>query len=473
MTQNAYSWFKELSKIPRVSFNEKAVSDWLAGFAQKRGLKVVQDEIYNTIIFKPASQGYEQADTLMLQAHVDMVGEKNKTCNHDFTKDSIEIIEKNGEIWANQTTLGGDDGIGVAYMLAILDDDQLPHPALECVFTVQEEVGLKGAAALDTSGLRAKNLIGLDASGESTTVITSSGGCRNQVLLPIQWEERESDALVLQITGLKGGHSGGSIDEQRANSLKLAGILLFECLKISPVRVVACSGGLKENAIPREAVVTIAYDKPDEAQLKAHINQVTQQLQQQYHSADPDLVITVEETHVSKTASAATTKALANILYLLPFGTIYKNVEIEGHILASSNIGVLTMEDHQFTILNNTRAAQSFAVDTIIQQIELIAVLNGGIFEVVTRYGGWPYVRNSLLRDKLLAVYRDLRHGEMQVEATHGGLELGIFKDKMPDLDIVAIGPVMYDIHTPLEHFDFASFERTYEVLVELIGRLH
>ncbi len=465
---NAFSWFEKIAQIPHMSYHEQALSDYIVAFAKARNLKVIQDKAGNVVVFKPASSGYESAATTILQAHLDMVAEKNKSSNHDFLVDPIEIQIVDGEVYANQTTLGGDDGVGVAYMLAILDDDALVHPALECVFTVQEEVGLKGAMAFDASILTGVNFIGLDSSGESTTVVSSSGGSRSDVIVPVHFEINSAPVLEVFISGLRGGHSGGSIDLQRANSLKLAGILLYQLAKKHTLRLVAIDGGLKENAIAREATLQIACLE-DTAGIIDSVHQITSELKAQYHSADPDLSITVHEIGAGRCMDEASTIRVANLLFMLPYGSLYRELAMDNLVVASSNYGVVTTDEENVSIHLSTRAAQAFVLNQILDQIALLAQLNSSVFTLVSIYGGWPYADNSPLRERLFKVYEELRHQPMSIEATHGGLEMGVFKGKLPHLDMISLGPITTDIHTPNEHFNLASFERTYEVLVHVI----
>lgn len=464
--------FEAISRIPRVSYNEKAISNFLVLFAKDRGLKVVQDQFLNVVIFKPATKGYEYAPTVMLQGHMDMVGEKNVDSQHNFDKDPIELIERDGFLYANGTTLGADDGVSIAYMLSILDSKTLAHPALECVITVQEEVGLIGAMELDCSELKSTLMIGLDCGSEKETVITSSGGCRADIWVDTEREVVRSESLIITVKGLLGGHSGGLIDAQRGNSLKVLGQIAYWIANVTPFQIASIGGGFKENAIPREASMEFIYPLDKKEVIIDAIQIVKEELLQQYKAADPDLTITVEPSSATIVYDEVSSMKLVNLLYMLPYGPRYKNVDIVGHILGSSNIGVVEAIDDRVRIGLSVRSAQAFLTDVILKECAYLAKAEGVEFDVHSRYGGWPYEATSKLRQRLMETYEALRHQPLQLEASNGGLELGILKSKMPQLDIIGMGPDMFDIHTPNEHLDLASFDRTYEVLVKLLESL-
>lgn len=463
-------YFRELSNIPRASFNEKAASDYVVNFAKERNLRYIQDAMNNVIVFKDASAGYEDAPVLMLQSHLDMVAEKNKDSDHNFDTDPIELIVKDGWLHGNKTTLGADDGAGVAYMMALLDELN-DHPALECIFTVEEETGLSGAEFLDTSMLKSTLCIGLDGSGESETYISSSGGVRGSITKELSYEDVNTPTVKISIRGLLGGHSGGEIDKERGNASKIAGIILRRVLNEFDIRLVSIDGGLKVNAITREADFEIAVD--DVEAFKSWFDKVQAELLTQYEFSDAGLNFIVAEANTQRVISKEDTEAIINLLAFLPYGMIQKSFAIEDLVITSANIGTVDIIDGRLEVAVSLRATQAFVIENLMDQVEYLAQGLGFDIVFTSKYPGWNYDVNSKFRPHLLQVYKELRGSDMDVVATHGGLELGIWKDKLPELDIVSFGPIMEDIHTPDERLDIASFNRTYEFLKVLVSSLN
>lgn len=464
-------YFREISAIPRASFQEKAIADYLEEFAKSLGLRYERDAIHNIIIYKDATPGYENAPVVMLQSHTDMVAEKNNDSDHNFDTDPLDLYIEDGFLKARGTTLGADDGAGVVYMMGILADKEAKHPALECVFTVQEETGLTGADLLDTSNLKAEVLIGLDGSGEVETYISSCGGVRGALTRTMNLEDFSSKAITLRIRGLLGGHSGGEIDQERGNASKIAGIILYKAMQHFDLRLVAMQGGNKLNAITREHDFTIALE--DIEGFKSWFANVEKEFLTQYEFSDAGLNFILEETTTHKALSKEDTKIAVSTLFMLPQGVIQMSKAIPGLVITSSNIGTVDLKDGILEICVSIRATQGFVIETVMDQVSWIASTNGFSVEYSSRYPGWNYDANSKFRERTMEVYKQLRGEAMTTEATHGGMELGIWKDRMPHIDIVSFGPIMFDIHTPQERLDIASFERTYEFMIALIESLN
>ena len=464
-------YFREISAIPRASFHEAAIADYLEAFAKEKGLRYERDAIHNIIIYKPATNGYENAPVVMLQSHTDMVAEKNNDCDHNFDTDPLDLYIEEGFLKARGTTLGADDGAGVVYMMAILADTQTGHPALECVFTVQEETGLTGADLLDTSNLKADVLIGLDGSGEIETYISSCGGVRGALERNVSYEAYQSATLTLRVRGLLGGHSGGEIDQERGNASKIVGIILRKALQKFDLRIVAAQGGSKLNAITREHDVTFAVN--DVAGFKSWFGDVEKEFATQYEFSDKGLNFILEEGVTDKALTQEDTHAFVDTLFMLPYGVIQMSKAIPGLVITSANIGTVDINDDVLEITVSIRATQGFVIETVMEQVSWIASANGFSISYTSRYPGWNYDPSSKFRARTMEVYKTLRGTDMTTEATHGGMELGIWKDRMPHIDIVSFGPIMFDIHTPQERLDIASFERTYEFMVALITSLN
>lgn len=468
----ALDYFKEITKIPHGSFHEKALSDWIYQFAQDLNLEVIQDEFNNLLIKKPASVGYEDAPTLMLQAHMDMVWEKNMGSEHDFENDPLKLLEKDGFLYADNTTLGADNGVGVAYIMAILADKNLKHPKLECVLTVEEEVGLTGASNFDTSLLSSELCIGLDSSGENKVTVSSAGAVRAQMVKHLIWEELESDTAIVEIRGLKGGHSGGDIHLERANSLRLAGTILKHAIEDGlGVRVVDLQGGSKVNAIPREANLEVSVN--DYEAFATWFKTIEAKYKAQYETSDPNITFTLKKGKTNKVVDMKNTMGTANALFMLPLGALQRNIELDNLVTASGNIGIASVEGDTFTIEASFRSTQDFELENIMYRVKLISKNTGYDLEFMNRYPGWDYHPISRLRDLLKEVYYEFTSEGMEEEAVHGGLELGIWYGKMPHLDIIGMGPKMYDIHSPEEKLDIASFNRTFEILKLLLNSIN
>lgn len=464
-------WFNEIAKIPHGSYNEKALSDFLVEFAKKRNLKYVQDEHYNVVMYKDASVGYENAEPLLLQAHMDMVCEKNKSSNHNFETDPLQL-EVIDEEWlsAKGTTLGADDGTGVVYMLSILDDDSLDHPALECCFTVSEEVGLVGAQNLDLSLIKARRMVSLDGGGEHVTSTSSSGGAEVHAILKTEYVDNNDPTYSLNITGLLGGHSGGEIHNEKGNSIKTAFRVLKQLARAGvKLNVVSVEGGLKRNAIPRECEVVFTTTA-DKDTVNSLVAKAYKEIKTELEFSDPGVKIEVCETETaSKKLDDKTSDNLVNYIFLIPNGFRHKSLALNGLTVASLNLGVInTYEDKivmRTLIRSNIASFTDHMLDTMYTLAEMFNV------EVVleNRYSGWNYKADSKLRGLLNDVLIKCGNEPLVAQASHGGLECGIFAGISEDMDIVTYGPIQKDIHTPDERLNLPSFDRAYKVLTELV----
>ena len=466
-------FFNELTKIPHGSANEKAISDYIVNFAKERGLAYKQDEVFNVLIDKPASPGYENAETVVLQAHIDMVNEKNKDSDHDFEKDPLDLyVDEEGWLHAKGTTLGADDGTGVSYMLAILDDETLEHPALECVFTSMEEIGLIGASRLKEEDFHGRRLINLDSGGEVETTVSSAGGARVTITAKLEKDENSLPAYTLGIRGLLGGHSGGLIHMERGNANILAARVLRDLKSAGiPLTLVSFNGGMKYNAIPREADVLFVSDAPFE-QMEAALRKIEAKIQEELEFSDPGFYTVLANTDDQPLRMTQNVSDhILDYLYLMPNGLLHRSMKIDGLTTASLNAGVTITEEDSFIIEDLIRSSIASHTDNVISQLSILGDLLGFTLEVGERYSGWNYSETSVLRDTLRSVLAD-QGKELKENATHGGLETGVFKGLIPDMDIITYGPVAEGEHTPDEKLDLASFDRSYEILKEVLRRL-
>ncbi len=461
-------YFEELTKIPHGSGNEKGVSDYVVSVAKKLGLDYYQDEVYNVVIYKKASNGYENHPSLMLQAHLDMVAEKDKDSAHDFLKDALPIYVEDGYLKSKGTTLGGDDGSGVAYMLAILEDDSLKHPALECLFTVSEETTMLGANTIDPSKLHARKLINLDSEEEGFTFTSACGGKDVHFNYEADMEPTSLQGYKVSVSGLSGGHSGGEIDKEKGNAMKILARILCKASKKNELVVNTLFGGSKINAIPRDAYGIVGYA----GDLEADISEEVKNIQRELEESDCGLEVRVEKCALAKAYTNEDSADLLSLLYVLPNGLYHRSLAQNGLATSSSNLGILRVDETKIHFEVSVRGGlTSYFEDTCDRLIEL-ATVYGYEAHRENGYPCWDYVADSPLRDTLCKVHREFYGKDIMMSGVHGGLECGVFKQKMPDLDIVTIGPNLYDVHSPSERMELHSFDSTYNFLVKLIEAL-
>ncbi len=461
-------YFRQIANIPRGSGNEKEASDYIVQFAKEHGLNYKQDSVWNVIVDKPATEGYEDAEPIILQAHLDVVCEKNQDVEHDFTKDPLDLYVEDGWLKARGTTLGADDGYGVSYMLAILEDDTLSHPALSCIFTTMEEIGLLGAMKLTKSDLHAKRMINLDGGGEVETTVSSAGGACVKAVCRFNPQENDLPAYKLSVRGLQGGHSGGSIHEERGNANRLAARILKELMNHGmDVTLSAFHGGLKYNAIPREADVVFVSGSTFE-NLQKQVEITEKEIQRELEFSDAGFFVKLEQADAAYKANQQASEAWINYLYLIPDGFMHRSLPL-GITSASLNAGVVETKDNCFILTDMIRSALSSDTDLLIDQLKTLGRILHIEAECTDRFMGWAYKSDSSFRKILKDVCSS--HGiTLEEKATHGGLECGVFSGLDPDLDIITYGPVAYGCHTPEERLDLASFDRCYGILCEALA---
>ncbi len=463
-------YFNEISKIPHGSRNEKGISDFIVNFAKEHNLTYKQDEVYNVIIEKKASSGYEDSEPIILQAHIDMVNEKNKTSDHDFDKDPLDLyVDENGWLHAKGTTLGADDGKGVAYMLAILEDDSLAHPFLQCYFTSMEEIGLLGAVNLKAEDVKANKMINLDGGGEFVTTTSSAGGANVFVTKEVHFVENTDATYRLEVRGLLGGHSGTLIHTEKGNANIIATRILKE-LEFAghDVTLVSFNGGLKDNAIPREADVvftsTAEKDKLEKDAEKS-ITGIWKELE--FSDAGFNAKLVSIETS-SKKFNKEDSECCLNYAYLTPNGFQHKSMAIEGLTQSSTNLGVITTDDHSVLFDHLIRSSIDASTFDLLYKMETLAKLFGMTVEANTNIKAWSFEAVSQMRDLYRKILKD-RGLELKEVAIHGGLETGVFKGLNPKLDIITMGAISEGAHTPDEKLDLASFDRTYTILCDFL----
>lgn len=474
--ESLFRFFEDICAIPHGSGNEKALSDFLVDFAKKRGLWVYQDEALNVVIKKPASKGAENAPTVMLQGHIDMVCEKLASVNHDFEKDGLDLIVQNGVLRANGTTLGGDNGVAVALMMTVLDDDSLIHPKLECVFTTGEEVGLTGAHNLDKSILDAKIMINMDSEDEGVGTVSCAGGMRYYMLKTAQRENVQGFVLKLNIHGLLGGHSGMDIDKERFNAIKLMGRVLNIVMKDFESKLVCFAGGTKDNAIPRECEAQLLFnDKQTAEQAILKIKALACELENEIHSTEPNFALDAQVSEQSVSLDVLSdndSENFVNAVCLAPNGVRHKNIKQGGFVITSLNLGIADTNANPMRITFAPRSSVNSLQEETVQLLDILAQTFGFETKITGRYPGWAFAEHSLVRDVFLKSYEKLFNAPMKIEAIHAGLECGLFSEAIDGLDAIAVGPSIYDCHTPDEHLMLDSFERFYILLKDVLKSL-
>lgn len=465
-------YFEELTKIPHGSGNVEAISDYCVDFAKAHHLKVRQDELLNVVIVKEASEGYEDAPTVILQGHLDMVCEKDSDVEFDFEKDALKLRVIGDEIYATGTTLGGDDGIAIAMSMAILADDSLKHPRIEAVFTTEEETGMDGANFLDTSDLQGRYMINMDSEGEDSILASCAGGMRADLKFPLAYDETEGIKADIRIDGLVGGHSGTEINKCRANANVLLGRVLYGLLETVEFSVISLEGGAKDNAIARSSSAQVCIPAEEAEAFDARLKELTSMLQEEYQTSDPSITITCsKETSPSK-MQVLTMQSVARFLFVLfnaPNGVQSMSADLPDLVESSLNLGVILMDEAYLTLRYSIRSSVTSIKEYLGQKLCYMTEMMGGIYTEEGKYPGWAYKPESALRTLAQDTYEKLYGKRPEVLALHAGLECGLISEKIPGIDIISIGPDIFDIHTPNEHMNIPSVGRVYAYIVKIL----
>lgn len=459
-----FRYFEEICAIPHGSGNMEQIRDYVVDFANRHGLWVYTDKWCNVVIKKQATAGYEDHPAVILQGHLDMVCEKTPDSTFNFETDGLQLGIDGNWIFAENTTLGGDDGIAVAMMLAILASDDLPHPNLEAVFTTDEETGMYGADGLDTSILEGKLLINADSEEEGVLTVGCAGGARADIGIPVITAPVTAPCYTVTVDGLIGGHSGVEIHTGRQNANVLMG--KFLCTLPADFQIVSIAGGQKDNAIPRSctAVIACAVDPTEAVDVFLADNCVP---------ADPDLAVTVTPAKAPQTAfDAVSSKRVAQFLATVPNGVQRYSEDIEGLVETSLNLGVLKSDETAVSASFAVRSSVGKQKALLLERLEQTAKNFGGSFDSRGHYPAWEYRKHSRLRDTMVQVYRDQYGKDPEIVTIHAGLECGLFGDKIADLDAVSFGPDMQGIHTTEEKLSISSTARTYRYLCEVLKSL-
>lgn len=468
-----FDYFEALCSVPHGSGNTKIISDLCVRFAKELGLAYRQDAANNVIIWKGGSAGYEDAEPILLQGHMDMVAVKTADCPKDLAKEGLDLATDGEWIWAEQTSLGGDDCIAVAMILAILADDSLPHPPIEAIFTVDEETGMDGAIALDCSDLKSKKMLNLDSEEEGVFTVSCAGGVRTDCILPGTQQPLHGEVgYRITLSGLLGGHSGVEIDKGRGCANQLMNRVLYAATGQFPgLRVQDIRGGQFDNVICPLCHALVAVPAAESVAFSQFITNFAAVLKDEYAGCDAGITLTSQSEPVSSALSVEDTMHLLRTLVALPQGVESMSSDFPGLVQTSCNLGVMGMEEDGFHFCISVRSCIESQKHMLAQRIHAIIDLAGGIISDHSDYPSWQYVRHSAFREMVLQAYHDLTGKDGVISATHGGLECGIFVNKVPGLDVISIGPVLQDIHSPSERLNVPSTVRLYQLVCEVLKR--
>ncbi len=472
--EKVFEFFEDIAGIPHGSGNVEQISNYLVDFAKKRNLKYRQDDSFNVIIWKDGTKGYEDSDTVIIQGHMDMVAVKTADSNKDMEKEGLDL-EVNGDyLSAKNTSLGGDDGIAVAYALAVIDSDDIAHPPIEAIFTVDEEIGLLGAAALDTSDLKGKLMLNLDSEDEGFFTVSCAGGGTATCNLPLHKEPINAQIIELRLYDFAGGHSGMEIIKGGANANCIMGRVLLKVFQNVGMRLVSINGGEKDNVIAKVSEAAIAVNKEAVDKAKEIIEKTFNEVKEEYRTTDPDakLQTNVIEEQFMDVMSGATTLATIISLVNMPNGIQRMNNEIEGMVQTSLNLGILRTTETNVALSYSVRSSVESEKQFLIEKLRSLTEIFGGTLEMSGEYPGWEYKADSKIRDVAVKAYEELYKEEPVVEGIHAGLECGLFADKIEGLDAISFGPTMKNVHTTDEMLSISSTERTWNLITKILEKL-
>lgn len=472
--QNVFYYFEEICKIPHGSGNTRQISDYLKAFADEHGLYCRQDELNNIIMIKEASKGYEDHEPVLLQGHMDMVAVKDADCTIDMTKDGLQLEILGDRLSAKGTSLGGDDGIAVAFGLALLAGEEYRHPKIELILTVDEEVGMEGAAGLKVDDLTAKRMINLDQEEEKMFIVGCAGGARIDIRKKTETEQVNGMLCKLKISGLQGGHSGQEINKERGNAICLMGRLLAALQEKTPIYLKEVNGGTADNAIPNEVCAEIVVTEWTE-DIAAFMEEKFCGLKAEFAGKEDGLKCELQvgaEDALIEVCNRKDSEQWIHLLNVIPHGVIANSVKMKGLVETSLNPGILNVSAVEGMVSTSVRSSNAAAKEALINQLKSLAALCDATVGIRGDYPGWDYDPDSPLREKMVTIYEEMYGVKPQIEAIHAGLECGIFQSKIPGLDCVSIGPDMQDIHTTRETLSIPSVQRVWKFLLKVLESL-
>lgn len=472
-TNEILKWFEEITKIPRCSKQEEKIREWLTGWAKENNFPFDTDNVGNIVIRVPGSAGMENASTVVLQGHVDMVCEKTPDSDHDFTKDPIKLVYEGEWLTADKTTLGADNGIAIAMAITLALDKEVKHPPLELLFTVDEETGLTGASALEADFIEGKILINVDSEDEGYFTVGCAGGINTYLSFPMEYSDVPSNYKAFKLTagGMKGGHSGIDIDKEKANAIRVLGRSLHELKSLCDLRIADVSGGTAHNAIPRDASAEIMIPDADADRCRDRLSSMEKTFKTEFSNTDPELFLKLEQAEETphKVMTPECTQKVAEVLISVPHGVDAMSTDIKGLVETSNNFANVRIEDGVMKILTSQRSSLVSRLNALTQRIESLARLAGGEAKSGDGYPPWQPNMDSPLLKKSVDLYKSLFNKEPVVEVIHAGLECGIIGDKKAGMDMISLGPTIKYPHSPDEKINVSTIGKVWDFMVELL----
>lgn len=466
-----FGYFEEISSIPHGSYNTKAISDYLVRFAKEQNIRCIQDESNNVIWFAPGTCGLEDHEPVILQGHMDMVCEKDADCPLNMDVDGLDLAHDTTSVFARGTTLGGDDGIAIAYAMALIADQTIPHPPLEVIITVDEEVGMLGANAIDISMLKGRKMINLDSEDEGIFTVSCAGGARATLSLKVERKMVYGPCVRLRVDGLQGGHSGAEIHKNLANANKIMGEFMSRILKLMPLCLTSFSGGSKDNAIPRSCQANVVAMGIGLERINAVAEALQAEIREQYDEPEATVqAFDVDALGGNSLTTEDTARAIA-LLCAVPNAVQSYSADIPGLVQTSLNLGIAKLGDN-FSVTFSVRSSVNQEKEALLDKLRELCAFYDGSYSQMGEYPAWEYRKDSPLRDLMVKRYTDMFGKEPQVLAIHAGLECGLLGEKLPGLDCVSIGPQMHDIHTSREKLEIASTQRVWDFLCAVLKEL-
>lgn len=469
-----FHYFEEISKIPRGSGNTKAISDYLVAFASSMNLYYVKDDSNNVIIYKKASSDCKNKESVILQAHTDMVCEKTKESKHDFFKDGIKILSDDKFIRAKDTTLGADDGIGMSYILAVLESKDIKHPSIEAVFTADEEIGLVGAKQINANHIHSKFLINLDSEKEGVFYVGCAGAMGGTTEIAVSYHKRQGDEWKIELSGLLSGHSGIDIDKNRGNAAILLGHFLFRLKKEIRYSLSAFSSGENNNAIPGSAEASIVIAPGDNERLKQYVDKYLLEIKKEYQGCENSiwLRLTYRKHGNLAVLCREDRDKILKFLFLYPNGVYKKSGYIENVVETSCSLCVTELRQNHFYAFSSIRSSLEESKKLLWGKVVCLSELVGGYTRYISGYPAWEYKAKSKIKNLMVDIYREMYEKNPSIMILHAGLECSLFVQKLPDLECVSIGADIFDIHTTNEHVSIDSVKRAWDYLLLVLERM-
>ena len=466
-----FGYFEALCGIPHGSRNTKAISDYLVEFAKEQGIRFIQDESNNVILFCDGTCGMEDREPVILQGHMDMVCEKDADCPLNMDTDALDLAHDGISVFARGTTLGGDDGIALAYAMALIADKSIPHPPLEVIVTVDEEIGMLGASSIDVSMLKGRRMINLDSEDEGVFTVSCAGGARATLKLNVERKMVYGPCIRLSVDGLQGGHSGAEIHKNRANANKVMGEFMSRILKLMPLCLTSFSGGSKDNAVPRSCSANAVAMGIGLERINAIAEELQKEIRETYDEPEATIqAFDVDALGGNSLTTEDTARAVA-LLCAVPNGVRSYSADIPGLVQTSLNLGIAKLGEH-FSLTFSVRSSVNQEKEELLQKLRDLCAFYDGSYSQMGEYPAWEYRKDSPLRDTMVDIYKKMYGKEPQVLTIHAGLECGLLGEKLPGLDCVSIGPQMHDIHTSREKLEIASTARVWEYLLTVLKAL-